>query len=121
LLFSKILYCSRIQHVDDSNFHLIANFGSTARRFLEIHLYFKFPDADDDSKIRRFFANDEIAAELINRLCNEGSHGSLEQAQRVGESPEAIPAAMKLIEKLQVDIEQFNSLLKSIGEQPIQP
>jgi len=119
-LFSRILYCSRIQNVDDSNFDLIANFGSTARRFLEIHLYFKFPDIDDDSKIRRFFANDEIAAELVNRLCNEGSHGSLEQAQRMSELPEVVPVAKKIIDKLQEDIDQFNSLLMSIDEQPIQ-
>ena len=116
-LFSKILDCSRIQNIDDSNFGLIANFGSVARRFLEIHLYFKFPDTDND-KIHRFFANDEIAAELINRLCNEGAHGSLEQAQRVSEIPEAIPVAKKIIEKLKEDSDQYNSLLKSIGELP---
>jgi len=113
-LFSKILDCSKIQNVDDSNFDLIVNFGNVARRFLEIHLYFKFPDTDD-GKIHRFFANDEITAELINRLCNEGSHGSLEQAQRVGEIPEAIPAAKKIIEKIEEDNAQYNSLLKSIG------
>lgn len=119
-LFSRILECSKIETVDDSNHDLIYNFGNTARRFLEIHLYFKYPDTSESTeKLRKFFGVDEIAAELINRLCNESSHGSLEQAQKVGELPELIPAAKKIIEKLQEDAEQYNSLLTSIGQQAI--
>lgn len=116
-LFSQILECSKIETVDDSNHDLICNFGNTARRFLEIHLYFKYPDTSESTeKLRKFFGADEIAAELINRLCNESSHGSLEQAQKVGEFPESIPAAKKIIEKLQEDLEQYNSFLMSIGQ-----
>lgn len=116
-LFSRILECSKIETVDDSNHELIYNFGNTARRFLEIHLYFKYPDTSESTeKLRKFFVTDEIAAELINRLCNENSHGSLEQAQKVGELPESIPVAKKIIEKLQEDAEQYNSLLTSIGQ-----
>jgi len=114
-LFSKILYCSRIQKVDDNNYDLIINFSNIARKFLEVHLYFKYPDASDD-KLQRFFLYDGIAVELINRLCNEGSHCSLEQAQKVDQMPEAILAAKKIIEKLKEDKDQYNALLKSIGE-----
>ncbi len=115
-LFSRILDCSKIETVDDSNHDLIYNFGNIARRFLEIHLYFKYPDTSESSeKLRKFFGADIIACELINRLCNESSHGSLEQAQKVGELPEFIPAAKKIIKKLQEDSEQYKSLLMSIG------
>jgi wobble nucleotide-excising tRNase len=117
-LFSRILECSKMETVDDSNHDLIYNFGNTARRFFEIHLYFKYPDTSESTeKLRKFFGTDEIAAELINRICNESSHGSLEQAQKVGELPESIPTAKKIIEKLQEDAEQYNSFLTSIGQQ----
>lgn len=116
-LFSRILECSQIETIDDSNHDLIYNFGNIARRFLEIHLYYKYPDTSECAeKLRKFFKSDEIAAELINRLCNESSHGSLEQAEKVGDLPEAITVAKKLIKKLQEDEEQYNSLLISIGQ-----
>lgn len=119
-LFSRILDCSKIETIDDSNHDLIYNLGNTARRFLEIHMYFKYPDTSDfTEKLRKFFGTDEIAAELIIRLCNESSHGTLEQAQRVGELPESIPAANKIIKKLQEDTEQYKSFLTSISQQAV--
>lgn len=119
-LFSRILDCSKIEIVEDSNHELIYNLGNTARRFLEIHMYFKYPDTSDfTEKLRKFFGADEIAAELIIRLCNECSHGSLKQAQKVGELPESVPAAKKIIEKLQEDEEQYNSFLTSINQQAV--
>jgi uncharacterized coiled-coil protein SlyX len=39
----------------------------------------------------------------------------LEQAQRISELSEAITAAQKIIDKLQEDTEQFNSLLMSVS------
>lgn len=114
-LFSRILECSEIEAVDDSNHDLVYNFGNTARRFLEIHLYFKYPDMSESSeKLRKFFGADVVTSELINRLCNESSHGSLEQAQKIGELPESILVAKKIIIKLQEDTEQYESLSKSI-------
>jgi wobble nucleotide-excising tRNase len=115
-LFSKILECSQIEIINDNNHELIYNFGNIARRFFEIHLYFKYPD-NSKNKLQRFFANDTVAAELINRFYNETSHGSLERAQRIGEIPEAIPTAKIIIEKLKQDSEQFEALLRSIGKQ----
>ncbi|NLC92087.1 MAG: AAA family ATPase, partial [Treponema sp.] len=115
-LFSQIYKCSQIETIDDSNHDLICNFGNIARRFLEIHLYFKYPDMSDCAdKLRKYFKTDDIAAEMINRLCNESSHGSLEQAEKVDELPEAIYVAKKIIKKLQEDTEQYSSLLNSIS------
>jgi wobble nucleotide-excising tRNase len=117
-LFTQIYKCSRIEDLDDDNHYLIYNFGNTARKFFEIHLYFKYPDMTIlTDKLHRFFSPDEVTAELINRLCHENSHASLERALRVGEQPEAIPAAKKIIETLKkVDEPQFDALLKSIIE-----
>jgi len=121
-LFSQVYDCSMIESVNDDNIELFYNIGNIIRRFFEIHLYFKYPCPNticaQEEKIRRFFAPDEIAAELIIRLCNENSHATVEHAQKIGELPEAVPAAKKIIEKLQEDVQQYNAFLKSIDKLP---
>jgi hypothetical protein len=117
-MVSGITFCTTIKckgyFISLPNYDLIINFGNIARKFLEIHLFFKYPYFSND-KIFRFFANDEISGELINRLCNESSHFSLERAQRCDEIPEAVTAAKKIIDKLKEDKEQFDSLIKSLN------
>ena len=47
------------------------------------------------------------------------SHGaSPERMMKIDIEPETISVAKKIIEKLQQDSEQYNALLKSIGETP---
>ena len=117
-LFSKIHDCSKILKVDDCNLDLVNNFGNIVRKFLEIHLFFKYPGTYDVLKeLPRFFSANKTSIELVNRFCHEGSHGSLERAQRPCELPEeAIKVANIIIEKLQEDKDQFESLVKSIGK-----
>ena len=119
-LFSSIYKCSNVNTTTDENFQLLYNFANIARKFFEIYLYFRYPDDTDSlSKLKKFFESDDIPPILIDRMFNEGSHGSIEHSLRVGDIPEAIPVAKKIIAKLKEDKEQFNALLRSIGEQPM--
>ncbi|WP_145329933.1 AAA family ATPase [Paenibacillus xylanexedens] len=115
-LFSCIHQCSCIDTVDDSNFHLFYNFGNNARKFLEIYLYFKYPDFSED-KLERFFGEDKIPSILIDRINNEYSHlqGSIERAAMPVEVPEMVSTARLIIDKVKEDAEQYTALMKSIG------
>lgn len=115
-LFSCIYKCSCITTVDDTNFELFYNFGNNARKFLEIYLYFKYPDFSED-KLHRFFGEDKVPAILTDRINNEYSHlkGSIERAAMPVEVPEMVATAKIIIEKVKEDNDQYNALLKSIG------
>ncbi len=47
-LFHQIYKCSEMAVVDDSNYTAFYNFGNNARKFLEIYLYYKYPDNSSD-------------------------------------------------------------------------
>ena len=120
-LFSIIYRCSLCTSVTDENYDMLFAFGNNARKFLEMYLYFKFPDPNikDDEKIKQFFAPEEVPPILINRMLNEGSHGvSAEGMMKIDIEPETINVAKKIIEKLQQDSDQYDALLKSIGVTP---
>lgn len=117
-LFHQIYICAT-QNIDDSNYHAFYNFGNNARKFLEIYLFYKYPDySDDDEKKKKFFG-EEIYTSLINRLNNEYSHlkGVLER----GEQPvEAITEIQKVAQLIldtikSKDREQYEALLNSIN------
>lgn len=117
-LFHQIYICAT-QNIDDSNYHAFYNFGNNARKFLEIYLFYKYPDySDDDEKKKKFFG-EEIYTSLINRLNNEYSHlkGVLER----GEQPvEAITEIQKVAQLIldtikSKDVDQYVALLNSIN------
>ncbi len=116
-LFSIIYRCSVCTTVTDENYDMLYSFGNNARKFLEMYLYFKYPDDTEEllPKLKRFFAPDDVPPILIDRMLNEDSHGpSLEQSQKVEIDPETIPVAKKIIDLLKTDSEQYKALLKSI-------
>lgn len=118
-LFSLIYKCSKCVAVTDDNFDMLFGFGNNARKFLELLLYFQYPDDSEDmlQKLKRFFGTEEIPPILINRMFNEDSHGSsLEKASKRDIDPETIPVAKKIIDNLSKDEAQFAAFLKSIGE-----
>jgi len=99
------------------------NLGNNIRKFLEMYLYFKYPDAkeDDGSKLQRFFGDDPVAASLTDRIENEYSH--LKGLFERGTLPIDVPAMKKLAEFVlermkDRDLDQYNSLLDSIGKSP---
>ena len=107
-----------MEKVSDDNYNTFYNFGNNARKFLEILLFYKYPDmSNHDQKMRKFFGNDSIPAVLIDRINNEYSHlsGVFERGATTIEVPEMNSAAKLIIQMLKRDADQYKSLLKSIG------
>lgn len=118
-LFSQIYKCAQIEEVTDSNYSNFYNFGNNARKFLEIFLFYKYPDSRKDiEKMKLFFGNESIPAVLTERINNEYSHlcGVFERGATVVEVPEMNRAAKLIIERIKEDNDQYEALLRSIGE-----
>jgi len=121
-LFHQIRKCSNIVEVDDANYTCFCNFGNNARKFLEIYLYYKYPDdAKPIEKYQRFFG-ENIPAFLIDRINNEYSHmlGAVERGATPIEVPEMNTAAKQIMKRIEeTDPHQYKALLHSIGEKPL--
>ncbi|WP_321409410.1 AAA family ATPase [Tolumonas auensis] len=127
-LFHQIYKC-RSQDAAQGAHEPFYGFGNNLRKFLEAFLFFKFPYHDDKNdafeRIKRFFGEeDPTAIALVNRLNNEFSH--LESIPDRGFKPVEIPEISKVanyvLDKIYAaDPNQYNALLKSIGEQPRTP
>lgn len=116
-LFSQIYKVSQCVAVTDDNYDMLYSFGNSARKFLEMYLYFKYPtDEDLLPKLKRFFDPEDVPPILINRLLNEDSHGPTpENSLRTGIDPETIPVAKKILQLLQKDSEQYRAFMESIS------
>lgn len=73
-LFEQIYKVATEDETED-NFSVFYNFPNNGRKFIEILLYFKYPDyhTRNDVKIRKFFGEEN--APFIQRINNEYSHG----------------------------------------------
>src|SRR6218665_1109781 len=120
-MFHQIYKCSKIAAIDDSNYTTFYNFGNNARKFLEIYLYYKYPDNTAPiEKLQKFFG-EKIPAVLTDRINNEYSHlsAAFERGATPVEVPEMKSAAELIIQKIkETDEEQYMSLLCSIEETP---
>lgn len=119
-LFNEIYKCANIENATDDNYPSIYNFGNNARKFLEIYLFYKFPDPSipDREKQRLFFNCEELPVILNERIDNEYSHlnGDIERATLPIEVPEIRKDAQLILNRLeQLDSKQYNALLNSIG------
>ena len=118
-LFHQIFKCSQIATIDDSNYTTFYNFANNARKFLEIYLYYKYPDSSDESlKLQKFFGGDRIPTIFTERINNEYSHLSavFERGATPVEVPEMKKVAQIILDKIQKkDPEQYEALLISIG------
>ncbi len=122
-LFHQIYRC-RDQVMANETYEPFYGFGNNLRKFLEAFLYFKYPYHDDKNdsleRIKKFFGEEDATAiALMNRLNNEYSH--LESIPDRGFKPLEVPEISKVanfvLDKIYAsDPEQYNSLLKSIGE-----
>ncbi|MDT0678484.1 AAA family ATPase [Autumnicola musiva] len=117
-LFKQIIECSKLESITDNNYMMFYNFGNNARKFFEIYLFYKYPDASNDNeKLRKFFGEEDIPAVLTDRINNEYSHlaGIFERGQQPVEVPEMKKAAEIIVEKLkEKDEEQFDALMRSV-------
>lgn len=125
-LFDCLYRCAKADPYDGSNVDVFYSFGNNVRKFLEMYLYFRFPNAVDEHdrgsrgsrRINRFLGDDNVSASLAERIENEYSHlhGLFER----GATPVDIPAMQKMaqlvLDKIKEhDPEQFDALLQSIG------
>lgn len=118
-LFGQIYKCSTLENVDDKSYTAFYNFGNNARKFLELFLYYKYPDSTKPiDKLKKFFGDEAIPTVLTDRLNNEYSHlsGIFERGEAVVEVPEMNTAAKLIIERIKHhDNDQYEALLNSIG------
>lgn len=118
-LFREIYACSKLEVVDNSNFHSFYDFGNNARKFLEIFLFYKYPDETEERiKMEKFFGADNVPVIFSERINNEYSH--LKENVSRGFSTIDVPE-MKTVAELIInaikrnDIDQYKALLNSIG------
>lgn len=118
-LFHQIYKCSRSSVEED--YELFYSFGNNARKFLEMYLYYKYPDNEKDftlSKLKNFFGNTSDAG-AVYRLTNEMSHlnGLFERGMTIIEPSEMKKCAQFILDMIkQKDPEQYKALCDSIGE-----
>jgi len=117
-LFHQIYNCSSIDTINDTNYTVFYNFGNNARKFLEIFLYYKYPDSSSQmDKMVKFFGEEKMPAILTDRIHNEYSHlaGGIERGALPIEVPEMKSAAELIVKKIKdLDKEQYEALLNSI-------
>lgn len=118
-LFKQIFECARIDNITDENYTMFYNFGNNTRKFLEIFLFYKYPDSTShEEKMKNFFGMENVPAVLTDRINNEYSHmaGVFERGQQPVEVPEIKKTAELIIEKIKEhDENQYNAFLNSIG------
>lgn len=122
-LFHQIQQCAVADDGNEEDVDLYYSLGNNMRKFLEMYLFFKYPDGEEklEAKLERFFGEDPVAARVTDRICNEYSHlrGLFER----GTMPVDVPAMKQMagfvLERIkESDPEQYASLLTSIGEPP---
>ncbi|RUR13096.1 AAA family ATPase [Legionella septentrionalis] len=118
-LFEQLYKCASIEKIDDSNYTIFYNFGNNARKFLEIYLYYKYPNQGmNENTLQYFFGEGKVPAVLTDRINNEYSHlaGIFERGSTPIEVPEMKTAASYILEKIkESDPDQYSALLQSIN------
>ena len=117
-LFHQIHKCAEIEVIDDSNYTTYYHFANDARKFLEIYLYYKYPDKGmTPETLGLFFGKENIPAILTDRINNEYSHlsGVFERGSTPIEEPEMQTAAKQIIQRLKEEKDQYSALLNSVG------
>lgn len=118
-LFDSIYKCANSE-LSEETYPLFYNFSNNARKFLEIYLFYKYPDDSEDREKQESFFGEKIPVFVNERVTNEYSHlkGDIERASNPVEYPvEAMQKDAKMILECikQHDQKQYDALLKSIG------
>lgn len=121
-LFEQIYKHKNINEIDNEYTKTILtyNFGNNLRKFLEIYLFFKYPQEQSlgVKTIERFFGSAQNAI-LLNRYIQEYSH--LREILERGMKPLDIPESKKIAEFVletikNKDSEQYEALCESIND-----
>lgn len=118
-LFDSIYKCANSE-LSEETYPLFYNFSNNARKFLEIYLFYKYPDDSEDREKQESFFGEKIPVFVNERVTNEYSHlkGDIERASNPVEYPvETMQKDAKMILECikQHDQKQYDALLKSIG------
>ncbi|MBQ3167353.1 AAA family ATPase [Campylobacter sp.] len=125
-LFEQIYKLKNTNEKDneDTKTILTYNFGNNLRKFLEIYLFFKYPQKKSlgVETIERFFGSKQNAI-LLNRYIQEYSH--LREILERGMKPLDIPESKKIAEFVletikNKDPEQYEALCESIKEKDME-
>ena len=122
-LFKTIYQCATTE-INDETYSIFYNFSNNARKFLEVYLFYKFPDFSDDRKKQESFFGTKLPVFLNERVTNEYSHlaGGIERASTILEYP---VDTMKKDAQLILDCiknhdeEQYKALLNSLDAQEL--
>lgn len=117
-LFNQIYQCSKSDASTISHEYQY-NFGNNMRKFLEAYLFYKYPShkLSNDERIRKFFQNDSITINLINRVINEYSHigGHFDRGMEPIDIDEIGKISNAVIDRIKsYDLEQYEALVESI-------
>ncbi len=122
-LFKKIYICATTSITEEAYQEQIFDFGNAARKFLELYLYFKFPNSkgnkekEHQSRMKDIFG-DQVKSFMIDRVLNEASHlsGQLERGMTLLSAPETQQVARLILNGLKKEDEkQYHELLNGIG------
>lgn len=123
-LFHQIYKCKDAK-ASEENHAMFYNLGNNLRKFLEAYLFYKYPYVEDNNdkleRLRKFFGDDVTTTALTNRINNELSHleDIFDRSMKPIDIPELPKVANFVLDKIrEKDEEQYNSLLRSIGESP---
>lgn len=118
-LFKAIYDCANAE-LNEDTYPYFYNFSNNARRFLEIYLFYKYPDNSEERKKQESFFKGKLPVFLNERITNEYSHsaGTLERSSIPVEYPvtEMKKDAQLILDCIEKhDKEQYKALLNSIG------
>ena len=123
-LFHQIYKCKDAK-ASEENHEMFYNLGNNLRKFLEAYLFYKYPYVEDNNdsleRLRKFFGDDITTTALINRISNELSHleDIFDRSMKPIDIPELPKVANFVLDTIrEKDKEQYDSLLRSIGESP---
>lgn len=124
-LFKQIYDCaySKKSIPSDKDLNVFYNFGNNARKFLEIFLYYEYPDMFGKTKDeqamrerRKMFFGEEFETVFTRHYTNNYSHGNIERGAYPFNNEECKKLAIIILDKIEEHNKtQYNALCKSIG------
>ena len=116
-LFHQIYKCATTDSEDSHE--VFYAFGNNLRKFLEVYLYYRYPDDRTlIEKIQVFFKDDAISTHVANRTSNEYSHLEeiFDRSMKPIDVPEIPRLAKYVLQKIEEqDKEQYSALVASIS------
>lgn len=117
-LFSQIYNCS-VSDTSAISHEYQYNFGNNMRKFLEAYLFYKYPShkMSSDERVKKYFNDDSVSINLINRVINEYSHigEHFDRGMEPIDIDEISKISKLVIDKIKMsDADQYEALLQSI-------